>query len=226
MLTKPVITFDCYGTLIDWETGIKNAFQIICGKDSTKIAGIFERYQEEERKLEKLSYRPYKRILSDALCAATKRDGFNLSQTDSEILAEELPKWKPFPDTNPSLKKLADSYTLGILSNIDDDLLAGTLKHFNVEFDIIVSAERVRSYKPNHGHFKEAARIIGGRKWTHVAASLYHDIEPSSTLGLDSIWVNRKQVKPGKFYASKIKKHVRDLAQLVELFDKNMLLAG
>ncbi len=212
-----VITFDCYGTLIDWETGIKNAFQIIIGKDSAKIPGIFELYEEEEKKIEKLSYRPYKQVLSEALSAATERGGFNLSQMDSEILSEELPKWKPFPDTNPSLEKLAKNHTLGILSNVDDDLLTGTLKQLDARFDIIVTAEKVRSYKPSRGHFKEAARIIGRRSWIHAASSLYHDIEPANMLGIESVWVNRKQVRLDTISAGKVRTQVSDLAQLAQL---------
>ncbi len=223
---KTFLTFDCYGTLIDWETGIKNAFQTITGKDAQRTVRIFDLYEEEERRIEKKSYRSYKDVLSQALTAAAKRVGLNLSKPASESLMRELPRWKPFPETNESLEKLAKNHPLGILSNVDDDLLAGTLKNFTVEFKIIVTAERVRSYKPNLAHFKEAARMIGKSKWLHVAASLYHDIEPTSQLGIDSVWVNRKHVKPDTFYANKIKKRVSDLSQLVELLNKNTTLAG
>ena len=213
------MTFDCYGTLIDWETGIQRAFKQALeatGLSPAQEAELFELYQKEEKRIEgQMPYRKYREVLALAASSAAKRFGRPIPEKLSDILARQLPSWSPFPDTNPALERLASEYTLGILSNVDDDLLAGTLKHFTVPFDLVVTAERVRSYKPGTEHFEEARRIVGAdRGWLHVAASLYHDIEPASRLGINAAWVNRKNSPEGRRYRGKIIREVRDLSQL------------
>ena len=215
------VTFDCYGTLIDWETGIRGAFKEALegtGLSQTQEAELSELYEEEEKKIEgQMPYRKYRKVLAFAASAATRKFGKTIPEKLSEILADQLPSWNPFPDTNPALERLAAEYTLGILSNVDNDLLAGTMKHFTVPFDLVVTAERVRSYKPGTEHFEEARRIIGAdRGWLHVAASLYHDIEPASRLGISAAWVNRNNRAEGRRFRGKILREVRDLAQLAD----------
>jgi 2-haloalkanoic acid dehalogenase type II len=215
------VTFDCYGTLIDWESGIRRAFKQALegtGLSATEEGELFELYQEEEKRIEgEVPYRKYHEVLALATSAAARRFRKTIPEKLSNILAEQLPSWGPFPDTNPALERLATEYTLGILSNVDDDLLAGTFKHFTVFFDLVVTAERVRSYKPATEHFEEARRIIGAdRGWLHVAASLYHDIEPASRLGIKTVWVNRKNSLEGRRFKGKILREVRDLAQLAD----------
>jgi 2-haloalkanoic acid dehalogenase type II len=131
-------------------------------------------------------------------------------------LAEQLPRWDPFPDTNPALERLARKCKLGILSNVDNDLLTDTLKQINIPFDLVVTAERVRSYKPGTKHFEEAQRIIEDRGWLHVAASLYHDIEPALKLGIKTAWVNRKNSIEGREYLGRIVREVENLTQLAD----------
>jgi 2-haloalkanoic acid dehalogenase type II len=216
-----VVTFDCYGTLIDWETGIRAAFKQSLrdlGLGQSEEARVFDLYEEEERRIETLQpYRSYRTVLSEAASAAARRFGKNIPEKLSGILAERLPTWDPFPDTNPALERLAGKYKLGILSNVDNDLLEGTLEHFTVPFDLVVTAERVRSYKPGMKHFEEARRIIGAdASWLYVAASLYHDVEPASRLGIKTIWVNRKNEPRGRLFEGKIVREVRDLAQLAD----------
>jgi 2-haloalkanoic acid dehalogenase type II len=215
------VTFDCYGTLIDWETGIRRAFKRALEGTSlneTQETELFKLYQEEEKKIESQTpYRKYREVLATASSAAAQRLGKNIPEKLSSTLADQLPSWEPFPDTNPALERLATEYTLGILSNVDNDLLSGTLKHFTVPFDLVVTAERVRSYKPGTEHFEEARGIIGAdRGWLHVAASLYHDIEPASRLGVKTVWVNRKNNQEGRRFRGKILREVRDLTQLVD----------
>jgi len=215
------VTFDCYGTLIDWETGIRSAFKQALegtGLSQTQEAELFDLYEEEEKKIEgQMSYRPYREVLSLAASAAARKFGKNIPERLSSILAKRLPSWAPFPDTNPALERLATEYVLGILSNVDDDLLAGTLKHFTVPFDLVVTAERVRSYKPGTEHFEEARRTIGAdRGWLHVAASLYHDIEPASRLGINTAWINRKNSTEGRQLKGRIVKEAKDLTQLAD----------
>ena len=215
------VTFDCYGTLIDWETGIRRAFKQALqgtGLSKTQEAELFELYEEEEKAVEgQMPYRKYREVLGVAASRAARKFGKTIPENLSSVLAGQLPSWTPFPDTNSGLERLATEYTLGILSNVDDDLLAGTLKHFTVPFDLIVTAERVRSYKPGTEHFEEARRIIGAdREWLHVAASLYHDIEPASRLGIKTVWVNRKNSPEGRRFRGKIIREVKDLAQLAD----------
>lgn len=213
------VTFDCYGTLIDWETGIQRAFKQALegtGLSPTQEAELFEAYQKEEKEIEsRMPYRKYRDVLSLAASEAARKFGKNIPEKLSGILAESLPNWTPFPDTNPALEKLSTEHTLGILSNIDEDLLAGTLKHFTVPFDLVVTAERVRSYKPGPEHFEEARRIIGAdRGWLHVAASLYHDIEPATRLGINTVWINRKNSPEGRRFKGKIVREIRDIVEL------------
>ena len=215
------MTFDCYGTLIDWETGIRRAFkQALEGTrlSQTQESELFELYQEEEKRIEgQMPYRSYREVLGLAASAAAKKFGKNIPEKLSSVLAEQLPSWSPFPDTNPALERLSTEYTLGILSNVDDDLLAGTLKHFTVPFDLVVTAERVRSYKPGTEHFEEARRIIGAdRGWLHVAASLYHDVEPASRLGINTAWINRKNSSEGRQLKGRIVRETKDLTQLAD----------
>jgi len=214
------LTFDCYGTLIDWEAGIRRAFkQSLEGTGLSETQGeLFQVYQEEEKRIEgQMPYRKYRDVLALAASAAARRLGKNIPEKLSSTLADQLPSWQPFPDTNPALDRLATEYTLGILSNVDNDLLAETMKHFTVPFDLVVTAERVRSYKPATEHFEEARGIIGAdRGWLHVAASLYHDIEPATRLGINAVWVNRKNSPEGRRFKGKILREVRDLAQLAD----------
>jgi len=214
-----VVPFDCYGTLIDWETGIRASFKQALRDlelNQSEEARVFDLYEEEEKRIEALKpYRSYRTVLSEAASAAARRFGKNIPKELSTLLAEQLPGWNPFPDTNPALERLAGKYKLGILSNVDNDLLTGTLKHFNITFDLVVTAEQVRSYKPGRKHFEEAQRIIGDKGWLHVAASLYHDIEPASKLGIKTVWVNRKKSIEDRKYTGLVRE-VKHLTQLAD----------
>ncbi len=219
MKTAGVITFDCYGTLIDWETGIRSAFHTAISRTGASHgleSKAFYLYDEEERRVEREKpHLLYRDVLSKTSLNVARKIGWNLTEADSNFLAKELPTWTPFPDTNFSLSKLSRQYTLGILSNVDNDLLAGTVKHFASPFDIKITAENVRSYKPAPAHFEEARRIIGDRPWIHVAASQYHDIEPAMHLGIKAVWVNRRGAHPAHDYSKRNVSEVRSLSQLV-----------
>jgi 2-haloalkanoic acid dehalogenase type II len=188
-----VVTFDCYGTLIDWRTGIAGAFATAAAGSGCDVApdAFLDVYASEESAIQREVYRPYRDVLGRAatrvmalLCRAYAGDG--------SFLASSLGGWRPFPDTNAALSRLHGAgYRLGILSNVDRDLLDATLRHFTVSFDIIVTAEDVRSYKPAHGHFEEARRRIGGARWLHAAQSWFHDVVPCRQLGIPVAWINR-----------------------------------
>lgn len=199
-LRPEVVSFDCYGTLIDWETGIRSAFRSLLeraggGARKVDVGRLFELYEDEEKRVEREEYRSYREVLTETSKRVASKAGIKISERDAEFLAEDLPTWKPFEETNPALRNLSENCRLGILSNVDEDLLAGTLRHLSVSFDFIVTAQQVRSYKPRSAHFERARKIIGSESvWVHVAGSLYHDVEPAMRLGVPVVWVNRKRL--------------------------------
>jgi 2-haloalkanoic acid dehalogenase type II len=194
-----IVTFDCYGTLIDWERGISRAFAAAMSADGMSLdpGPLLAAYHEIEPAVQAEGYRCYRDVLAETARRVADRVGWPLARSRAGFLAESLPAWPPFPDTKPALERLAEAgYRLGILSNIDDDLLAGTRRHLTVGFDLIVTAEQVGSYKPMPGHFATARRLIGGGRWLHAAQSYFHDIQPARALGIDNAWINRKAERP------------------------------
>ncbi|HJZ67972.1 MAG TPA: HAD family hydrolase [Blastocatellia bacterium] len=213
-----MITFDCYGTLIDWESGIVNAFKTEAAGDGVELDPdrIVAAYAAEERSVESEGYRPYRDVLAETARRAAGRLGWNVSPERASFLAESLAAWKPFPDTNPALERLANKYKLGILSNVDDDLLAATRRHLTVNFDLIVTAQQVRSYKPSLAHFNEAVARSGDKRLLHAAQSYFHDVVPASRLGIPVVWVNRKGEQIERTGPLPTRE-VRDLMELAEL---------
>lgn len=195
------ITFDCYGTLIDWEGGIIAAFQSAAAKDGVDLNPnqIIAAYSAEEPIVESEGYRPYRDVLNETARRTAARLGWTIDPARATFLSESLPHWNPFPDTNAALERLASRYQLGILSNVDDDLLAATRSHFTVSFDLIVTAQQVKSYKPATAHFKEALACTSGKRLCHAAQSYFHDVVPTSKLGIPVVWVNRhgSPIEPG-----------------------------
>jgi 2-haloalkanoic acid dehalogenase type II len=194
-----VVTFDCYGTLIDWEGGIASAFLREAAEDGVVLdrSRIIAAYHELEPEVEAFEYRSYREVLTATAIRVAQRLGWPLTEDRARFLPESLPGWKPFPDTNTALRRLAAAgHRLGILSNVDDDLLGGTRRHFPVPFDFVVTAQQVRSYKPAHAHFVEARRRIGGARWLHAAQSFFHDVVPARRLGIPVAWINRKAERP------------------------------
>ncbi len=194
-----VVTFDCYGTLIDWEGGIGGWFEAAAADEGHRLerGKILAAYAEIEPAVEAEPYRSYRDVLTETALRVARRFGWPLTPERARGLAESLPEWKPFPDTNPALERLvAAGHRLGILSNVDDDLLAATRRHLSVPFEFLVTAEQVRSYKPAPGHFEEARRRIGPSRWLHAAQSHFHDVVPCRTLGIPVAWINRKAEPP------------------------------
>jgi 2-haloalkanoic acid dehalogenase type II len=191
-----VITFDCYGTLIDWDAGIRRAFLSAASQDGVSLDAdsVLAAYARIEPEIEAGPYRPYREVLSETARRVAAELGWSLAPGREAFLPESVPSWPPFPDTNEALLKLSVAgCRLGILSNVDDDLLAATCRHFSVPFDFVITAQQVHSYKPAHPHFLEARHRLGGAAWLHAAQSFFHDVVPSAELGIPVAWVNRKK---------------------------------
>src|SRR5712692_6250042 len=218
MISGDIITFDCYGTLIDWESGIKTAFQTEAAKDGVELEGnqIIAAYSAEEPAVESQPYRPYREVLAETARRVAGKLGWDLKPERAGFLAASLPDWRPFADTNPALERLACHFELGILSNIDDDLLTATRKHFTVDFDFIVTAQQVKSYKPGLSHFTQALSGAGSRRLLHAAQSYFHDVVPANRLGIPVVWVNRNG-SPVEPNGSLPTHEVRNLTELANL---------
>jgi len=211
-----IITFDCYGTLIDWEGGIAGAFLEEAQKNGIALRrdDVLRAYEHHEPIVEQEQYRAYRDVL--ALTALRVAQDLGWSLDDGTFLPESLPHWKPFADTNRALERLrAAGYRLGILSNVDDDLLAETRKHFTVDFNLIITAQQVGSYKPAPGHFLAARERIGSAPWLHAAQSNFHDIVPVNAMGIPTAWVNRRNDTP--LPGGTPTHEVRDMAGLADL---------
>jgi len=196
-----IVTFDCYGTLIDWVSGIRDAFAHAAAEDGVSISGddAIRLYGEIEPIVER-DYRPYQDVLTETAARVAHALGWPIAYERATFLVNSLPLWRPFADTNPALERLRDAgIRLGLLSNIDDDLLAATRRHFTVDFELVITAQQLRSYKPGHAHFLAARQRIGDARWLHAAQSDFHDIVPTNVLGIPNAWINRRheQALPG-----------------------------
>jgi 2-haloacid dehalogenase len=190
------VTFDVYGTLIDWETGIYEAFAKEAARDDFEIdrTQLIALFHEISREIEGGSYELYAEVLRRTAIEIAKRLEWPLEPSRSGFLPDSVQRWKPFKETNTQLQKLAKKYKLGLLSNIDDKLLGQTRRHIPTDFDLVVTAQQVRSYKPEPAHFTECARRVGGKRgWVHVASSHYHDVAPCIKARVPVIWVNRSK---------------------------------
>ena len=195
------ITFDCYGTLIDWETGILAALRRVLsghGVDPSDV-DLLRLYTRFEAELEAGLYRPYREILSEVSMRVASEFDVTLSEDERMALPESVGDWPPFSDTVGALERLGRTHRLVIVSNIDDRLFEMTRKRLGVEFADVVTAEQVRSYKPNPAHFEEMLRRTGApmERVLHVAQSLYHDHVPAKRMGFATVWVNRPSRLPG-----------------------------
>lgn len=190
-----LITFDCYGTLVNWEKGLQDSLRKFDGVGNTDINELMQEYIRTEASLEQQEYKTYVEIQRATLQLLSERLRFKVPPGSANRLSEELPGWPPFSDTVEALKRLKSRYPLGILSNIDTALFAETNKRLGIDFDLLVAAEDVSSYKPSHAHFLRALEQTGLAKHEilHVAQSLFHDAEPASALGIPYIWINRYQ---------------------------------
>jgi 2-haloacid dehalogenase len=195
------LTFDCYGTLINWEEGLLRCLHRILanhGKD-TDDATILQLYGDFEATAEQGEYRRYRDVLQSVVRCLGEEFGFAPSDSEARSLPDSLPKWKPWPDTASALRELQKQFRLAIISNVDDDLFAGTRPQLEVSFDQIVTAQQAQAYKPSLKIFELALSRIGttADRILHVGQSIYHDVIPAQSLGLVTVWVNRPSVRTG-----------------------------
>ena len=215
------VTFDVYGTLIDWESGVADAFEKEATRDGFTLdrAEVIRLFHETERQIQAGSYELYAEVLRRTAVAIAKEVGWPLEPSRSGFLPDSVQRWPAFKESNPVLQKVKKSASVGLISNIDDKLLGLTRRHIPIDYDLVVTAQQVRSYKPDPAHFTECERRIGGKKgWVHIAASYYHDVEPCIKKKIPVIWVNRhkEELEPGQKKPDAEAPNLREALKLLE----------
>jgi 2-haloacid dehalogenase len=203
--TYEVVSFDCYGTLIDWESGIISGLRPVLSGHGVNVTDdeILELHAQTEHRLQSTStrgnYTKYRDVLREEVREAGRWWGFEPQPSEVDSLADSLRHWQPFPDTVEALKAIKERYKLAIISNVDDGLFALTACHLEVEFDWIITAEQAGTYKPSLNNFELALQRIGvaPERLLHTAESLFHDHVPAKKLGLSTVWVHRRADKEG-----------------------------
>jgi 2-haloacid dehalogenase len=209
-------TFDCYGTLIDWNAGIRAELERVFGDDETdeaELEALLRRYHEVERELQKDGNRSYREVMTEAM----RRLGAPDDETGG--LADSLPSWEPFPEAPEALEEARGrGWRLAILSNSDPDLIEASKEQLGVPFDETIVAADIHSYKPALMHWLEfqARTLADRRRQVHVAASAYHDVEPAMKLRIPTVWINRLQEHP----PTSPTRELPDLAGLADVLDE------
>ena len=188
------LTFDCYGTLIDWETGAIEALRLLLARHGVALSDdeVVTAFQDLEEPLCEPPYQSYRTVLAGVVEGFGRRFGFPVGAVEREVLATSLPSWRPFPDTADALRALAGRYRLAVISNIDDDLFAATARQLGVAFEVVVTVEQAQCYKPRPAIFEEALRrlAVEPRHVAHVAEGAT-EISPARQLGCATVWVRR-----------------------------------
>jgi 2-haloacid dehalogenase len=196
-----VLTFDCYGTLIDWETGIVGGIRPVLAAHGAELTDdeILEGFARHEAALEAGPYQTYRAVLAGALGGLAEELGIEVTAEELATFGESVPGWPAFADSTEALSRLAGRYRLGVITNCDDDLFAASALRLEVPFEWVFTAEQAQAYKPSVAPFVMALAAIDVPKERvlHVAQSLYHDHVPAQSLGLATAWVNRRHDRPG-----------------------------
>jgi 2-haloacid dehalogenase len=197
------LTFDCYGTLIDWEAGILAALRSVVPTLVTAHAdALLDEYGNAEAILEAGPYRRYREIAGEAMAAVARAHGAGLTDDDVARLGGSVVDWPAFPDSHDALASLKTRFRLGILTNCDDDLFAASNRRLGIDFDWVVTAQQVGSYKPDERNFAALVARLGAddvpqSRILHVAQSLFHDHAPAQRLGFRSVWIDRRHDRSG-----------------------------
>jgi 2-haloacid dehalogenase len=196
-----VMTFDCYGTLIDWESGIASAMGKMLKSHGVTLEGdeILELFAKLESQIEAGTFHNYKTVLAKVAEGFGQELDFIPDRSEIESFSWSVEDWPPFHDSVEALHCLQKRYGLAVISNVDNDLFAFSAQHLKTDFDWVITAEEVKSYKPLLNNFYYAIEKIGipKERILHVAQSLYHDIEPAEKVGLKTVWINRRHDKEG-----------------------------
>ena len=195
------LTFDCYGTLIDWEAGLWAALESILAAHGISASSdeVLERYALHEAAAEAGPYRRYRAVLAAGLGGVAEKLGFTPDPDEVATFSGSVVDWPAFADSAAALERLHRRFRLGVITNCDDDLFAASARRLGTDFDWVVTAEQAGSYKPNEANFHLAFERIGlpRERIVHVAQSLYHDHVPAKRLGLTTVWINRRHDRPG-----------------------------
>jgi 2-haloacid dehalogenase len=211
------VTADCYGTLIDWEKGIVDACKKEAAKDGFSFdeGPFLERFMEVQAEIMAGSYELYAEVLRRTIVKVAGEIGWEVEPSRAQFLPNSVAYWLPFREANAAMDRLGKKYEIGIISNIDDKLLGISRRHLRTELDLVVTAQQVRSYKPDPVHFKECARRIGGKKgWIHIGSNYATDVAPVLKMNVPVIWVNRHGEKlEGRKAPSATVKNFREAAK-------------
>ena len=195
------LTFDCYGTLIDWEAGIARGLGVMLASQgiTADVEELLERFAGHEAALEAGPYRRYREILAEAGRRIGRDYGVEPSDDALEAFGASVGEWPAFPDSAAALARLAERFRLGVITNCDDDLFAQSNRRLGVTFDWIITAQQAGSYKPDPRNFEQALKRIDvpRERIVHVAQSLYHDHVPAKALGMTTVWIDRRRDRPG-----------------------------
>lgn len=195
------LTFDCYGTLIDWESGILVGLRAVLGDHGVTAIDedLLERYASAEARLEAGPYRPYRDILAAALTEVGASFGVGVTDPERAAFGGSVADWPAFPDSAAALRLLATRFRLGVLTNCDDDLFAASNRRLGVAFDWIVTAQQAGGYKPRVANFEALFERVDvpRNRILHVAQSLFHDHVPAKALGMTTVWIDRRRGRPG-----------------------------
>ncbi len=195
------LTFDCYGTLIDWERGILNAFQPLLARHDAEPGedALLELYARHEAEVERGPYRTYREVLAASARGVCADLGVEPDAAAVAAFAGSVGVWPAFPDSAASLRRLGARFRLGVLTNCDDDLFAASARRLGVDFDTVVTAQQARGYKPRPENFELLLERLGlpPERVLHVAQSLFHDHVPAKALGLATVWIDRRRGRPG-----------------------------
>lgn len=230
LTTFKALTFDCYGTLIDWEAGILSTVGPILRARGVRVGDdeLLSMYGELESEAERGEYRSYRQVLIAVMHGIGTHYGLEFSRDEREAIAGSVGSWEAFADTGDALRHLKRHYKLAVVSNIDDDLFALTRPKLGVDLDVVVTAQLCHSYKPVDKHFRVARALLElpREQILHVAQSKYHDIAPAKAMGYRTVWVNRRGAagKAGDAgatpaFESEPDLEVADLATLARLVD-------
>lgn len=195
-----VLTFDCYGTLIDWETGILAALRAAHPEGwPASDEELLERFAIHEAAAERGDYRLYRDVLTQTLRGIANDYGVDVTDDAAHRFADSVADWPAFPDSSAALNRLGQRFKLAVITNCDNDLFAASNEQLGVRFDWVITAEKARSYKPSVKNFELAFATIpiSRERILHVAQSLYHDHVPAKSLGMTTVWIDRRQDRTG-----------------------------